>query len=90
VYERLDRVLDSFTFTNFNANRRQYDAIYGSEYKNFYHWQLKDYKELCDFHVIQEFNLLKAKTFMPFTQFSEVYRQVIAKPKASILENTLA
>lgn len=42
-----------------------------------------------DFHVIQEFNLLKQKPFLPFAQFSETYRLVLAKPPTSTLENTL-
>lgn len=52
VYDKLERLFESFTMVNFKANFAQYNAVYGSEYVNFYTWQQKNYKELCDFHVI--------------------------------------
>ncbi len=88
-YDAAGRLTESFSFVNFMRNRLQYHAVHGSEYANFAHWQARDCAELMDFHVIQEFNLLKQKPFLPFAQFADTYRLVLNKPPTTALENTL-
>ena len=77
----MTQIYGSFSWSNFEANRQIYDALHGSEYTNFQKFQADYFRELLDFHVIQEFNVLKGKPFMPFSAFSEVYQHVQSTPK---------
>lgn len=55
AYGDLDRVTKSFSFLNLQENKKLYDALHGSEFANFT-FKRKEYRELFDFHAIQEFN----------------------------------
>lgn len=83
-YDACERVTKSFTYLNYLENKKLYSAISGSEYASF-SFDKKDYREILDYHAIQEFNFLKGKAFIPFNQFSEVYRLVSETPKANYL-----
>ncbi len=86
-YNACERVTKSFTYLNYLENKKLYSVVSGSEYANFC-FDRKEYREILDFHAIQEFNFLKGKAFIPFQQFSEVYRLVSETPKATYLKNT--
>ena len=64
VYGELTKVVNNFALQNFAKNEKEYKAINGSEYEHF-DWDKDYYSELLEFHAIQEYNLLKGKTFVP-------------------------
>ena len=88
AYEEVTRIVESFAWRNYLKNDSDYKATFGAEQEHF-DWESAFYQELLEFHAIQEFNELKGKQFVPLQQFSEVYRLVQSKPKATSLENTL-
>jgi hypothetical protein len=65
TYNACERVTKSFSYVNFLENKKLYSAIFGSEYANF-NFDRREYREIFDFHAIQEFNFLKGKAFIPF------------------------
>jgi hypothetical protein len=88
IYGDLPQLANNFSLLNFAKNEKEYKAVNGSEYEHF-DWDRDYYSELLEFHAIQEYNVLKGKTFVPLNQFSEVYKMVQNKPQANSLTNTL-
>jgi hypothetical protein len=73
VYGTCDKVRKSFSILNHLDNSQEYDTKFGSDFEHF-NSKKQAYKELFDFHAIQEFNQLKDKPFVPFKTFIEAYR----------------